>query len=271
MSGWIKLHRKLLEWEWYSKPVVKSVFIHCLLKANHKDGKWQGKDIKRGSFISSVDKFISELGHSRQEIRTAIKHLKSTNELTTDSGSQHTVFKVINYELYQELTNDQPTTNQRLTNDQPTANQRSTTNNNDKKEKNDKNEREISNLPTDGKPPASKKFNDEDVRFAEWFYQGLLNNNPQHKKPNFESNGWADAVRLMRERDGRNYDQMADLARWTLNDGFWKANVLSPSKLREKWDQLTVKMKQPQPQQRPTKHGVDDNNWVDGLINGELL
>ena len=61
----------------------------------------------------------------------------------------------------------------------------------------------ISNLPTDGKPPASKKFNDEDIRFAEWFYQGLLNNNPQHKKPNFESSGWADAVRLMRERDGR--------------------------------------------------------------------
>lgn len=147
MSGWIKLHRKLLEWEWYSKPVVKSVFIHCLLKANHKDGKWQGKDIQRGSFISSVDKFVSDLGHSRQEIRTALKHLKSTNELTTVSGSQHTVFKVINYELYQELTNDQPATNQQLTNEQPTSNQRLTTNNNDKKEENDKNEKEISSLP----------------------------------------------------------------------------------------------------------------------------
>lgn len=114
----------------------------------------------------------------------------------------------------------------------------------------DKNRIDKSNLPTDGRPPASKKFNDDDIRFAEWFYQGLLNNNPQHKKPNFESNGWADAVRLMRERDGRTYDQMADLARWVLNDSFWKANVLSPSKLRDKWDQLTVKMKQPQPQQK---------------------
>lgn len=108
----------------------------------------------------------------------------------------------------------------------------------------------ISNLPTDGKPPASKKFNDEDIRFAEWFYQGLLNNNPQHKKPNFESSGWADAVRLMRERDGRTYDQMADLAKWTLNDSFWKANVLSPAKLRDQWDRLILRKEQPHSQQK---------------------
>jgi hypothetical protein len=138
MEGWIKLHRKLLVWEWYSKPVVKSVFIHSLLRANHKDGKWQGKPVKRGQFISSIDAMMRELGHSRQEIRTALKHLKSTNELTSVSGSQHTVFTVINYDLYQEPTNDQPTINQQLTNDQPTTNQRSTTNNNVKKEKNEK-------------------------------------------------------------------------------------------------------------------------------------
>jgi len=129
MAGWIKLHRKLLEWEWYSKPVVKSVFIHSLLRANHKDGKWQGKDIKRGSFISSIDKLASELGHSRQEIRTALKHLKSTNELTTIGNTQHTVFIVINYDNYQEETSE-------ATNEQPTANQRLTTNKNVKNDKN---------------------------------------------------------------------------------------------------------------------------------------
>jgi len=130
MSGWIKLHRKLLDWEWYSKPVVKSVFIHGLLRANHKDGKWQGKDIKRGSFISSVDKLSSELGHSRQEIRTALKHLKSTNELTTLGCSQHTVFIVVNYENYQEATSQ-------LTNEQQTVNHQSTTNKNVKNDNND--------------------------------------------------------------------------------------------------------------------------------------
>lgn len=132
MSGWIKLHRKLLEWEWYSKPVVKSVFIHSLLRANHKDSKWRGIEVKRGSYISSVDKLIKELGHSRQEIRTALKHLKSTNELTTSSAPQHTVFTVTGYESYQDATDE-------LTNEQPTANQRATTNKNDKNVKNVKN------------------------------------------------------------------------------------------------------------------------------------
>lgn len=139
MSGWIKLHRKLLAWEWYSKPVVKSVFIHSLLRANHKDGKWQGKEIKRGSFISSIDKLSTELGHSRQEIRTALKHLKSTNELTTIGNTQHTVFIVVNYESYQDETSE-------LTNYQPTANQRLTTNKNDKNEDNEKKDNDLSKI-----------------------------------------------------------------------------------------------------------------------------
>lgn len=103
-----------------------------------------------------------------------------------------------------------------------------------------------SNSPTDGKPPAVKKFTDDDVRFSEWFYQGLLEINPNHKKPNFETAGWADSVRLMREQDRRTYDEMTKLFQWVHNDNFWKAQILSPKKLREKWDQLTIKMNQPQ-------------------------
>ena len=41
-AGYIKLHRKLLEWEWYSDTNVKIVFLHCLLMANHDDTKWRG-------------------------------------------------------------------------------------------------------------------------------------------------------------------------------------------------------------------------------------
>lgn len=272
MEGWVKLHRKMLEWEWYDDANCFRVFMHLILSANHKDGKWRGITIKRGEHLTSLGKLADSTGLSVSKVRTALSKLESTGEIASHSQAQHTVFKVKKYDTYQG--DDTALADESQSFDKPIANQSQADDKalaTNKKEKNDKNEKEISNLPTDGKPPASKKFNDDDVRFAEWFYQGLLNNNPQHKKPNFESGGWADAVRLMRERDGRDYDQMADLTRWTLNDSFWKANVLSPAKLREKWDQLTVKMKKPQPQQRPTKHGVDDNNWVDGLINGELL
>ena len=45
-TGWIKLHRKFLKWEWYSDINTKSLFLHLLLTANHKDKQWQGITVK---------------------------------------------------------------------------------------------------------------------------------------------------------------------------------------------------------------------------------
>ncbi len=47
-SGWIKLHRILLDWEWYKSPNMVHVFLHLILSANHEDGRWQGHEVKRG-------------------------------------------------------------------------------------------------------------------------------------------------------------------------------------------------------------------------------
>lgn len=126
---------------------------------------------------------------------------------------------------------------------------------------------------TSGKPPAKKKkFTDDDVRFAEWFYQGLLTINPDHKKPNFESSGWADSIRLMREQDGRTYDEMADLFKWVTQDSFWKSNILSPKKLREKWDQLAIKAKEPKREARNQWGNTDAlaNQFETMLNNGDF-
>ena len=104
MNGkWIKMFTKFLNWEWYKDQNTKSLFIHCLLKANWKDGKFEGHDIPRGSFVTGRKKLAQELGLSEQEIRTALKHLISTKELQA------------NQQINQQLTNNQPTTNQQLT------------------------------------------------------------------------------------------------------------------------------------------------------------
>lgn len=145
MAGWIKLHRGLTDWEWYSDANTSRVFIHCLIKANHKDKSWKGKAVLRGTFISSFDKLAADLGLTRQKIRTAIANLKSTNDLTIETFTQHTVFKVNNYSEYQDETSD--STNEQPT-IQPTDNQRITTT------KNVKNIRmeEVSNKPTSAAP-----------------------------------------------------------------------------------------------------------------------
>jgi hypothetical protein len=122
--GWIKLHRKLLEWEWYNDVNVRITFLHCLLKANYEDKKWKGTIIKRGSFISSISHLSAEIGITEQKLKTAIKKLKLTNEITSESTNLNTVFTVIRYDLYQS---DNELNNKRVTNEQQTNNKQITT------------------------------------------------------------------------------------------------------------------------------------------------
>lgn len=138
--GWIKIHRKMLDWEWYDDLNVWKVFMHCLLRANFKDKKWRGITVKRGSFITSSIKLAKETCLGRQQTRTAIAKLKSTNEITTETTSEYTEITVNNYDKYQ-LNNQQ--INQRPTSDQPASNQRVTTTKEGKKDKKDKNKRAL--------------------------------------------------------------------------------------------------------------------------------
>lgn len=102
-NKWIKLHSKMLNWEWYTNANVMRLFIHCLLKANWKEGKFEGVEIKRGSFVTSYQKLADELELSKQQIRTALKHLNSTQEITQSQHRKFTVITVVNYEIYQQV------------------------------------------------------------------------------------------------------------------------------------------------------------------------
>jgi hypothetical protein len=133
MSGWIKLHRKFLDWEWFNKSEAVHLFLYMLIKANHKNAKWQGNDVKRGQFISSLGNISNATGISIQQIRTILKKLEKTNEIEVKSTSQFTIVTICKYECYQD---ENETTNKPLTNNQQTTNKQSTTNKNDKKEKN---------------------------------------------------------------------------------------------------------------------------------------
>lgn len=121
MSGdYIKLDRGILQWEWYGNINTCRLFIHCLLKAYWKDTRIEGKVIPRGSFISSIGNLAIETGLTTSEIRTALKHLKLTNELTSKGTNRNTVFTVTNYDLYQS--NDKQNDKQIANKSQPIDN-----------------------------------------------------------------------------------------------------------------------------------------------------
>ena len=91
--GYIKISRKILEWQWYSNQNVKNLFIHCLLKANFKEKKWQNITIKRGEFVTSLKNLSSELGLSTGQIRNAIRKLQTTNEIKAKVLTNTLLFK----------------------------------------------------------------------------------------------------------------------------------------------------------------------------------
>ena len=89
------------------------------------------------------------------------------------------------------------------------------------------------------KPKKNLRWENGDLETAESIYNLLLALNPKHKKPSMET--WANTIRLMRESDGHTHFDIMDLFRFANSDSFWKSNILSPAKLREKWDVLTIK------------------------------
>lgn len=124
-SGFIVLHRQLIEWEWYKRSSIKDVFIHLLLTANFTDGKFEGRIIKRGQLATSLPSLSSSLGLSVQQVRTALRHLSTTGEITDEASHGYRVITVSKYDEYQGLTGEL-TVKQQSTNSQTTGNQQAT-------------------------------------------------------------------------------------------------------------------------------------------------
>lgn len=161
LNGFIKLHRKLIAWGWYQDYVVKDVFLHLILNANFKDTPWRDTVLKKGQLIIGSKKLAEDLGFSRQQVRTALNKLKSTNEITIETTNRYSLVTIVNWSDYQS--DDETATNKttrKATNKQPTDNQQATSKqpqrNKDKKEKNKR------NIPAraENVPPGAEKVID---------------------------------------------------------------------------------------------------------------
>jgi hypothetical protein len=94
------------------------------------------------------------------------------------------------------------------------------------------------------KPRTSKnKFEQVDLDSANLLLRLIQKNNPNYKPPaNLES--WANEFRLMREQDNRTTEQIDYVIKWSQQDNFWKANILSAGAVRRQFDKLVAKIQQ---------------------------
>jgi len=127
MEGYIKLHRKILDWQWFHDGKTLKLFIYILTSANYEDKYWGKVLIEKGSFVTSLIHLSSILNLSIQNVRTALSNLQLTHEITIKTTNKYTVINVVNWGLYQsqELVDNKQTnkkTNIPLTNEQQTTN-----------------------------------------------------------------------------------------------------------------------------------------------------
>ena len=100
-GGFIQLHRKIVEWEWYQNTNTFRLFLHCLLMANFTDGRFEGKEVKRGQFVTSLDHLSKQTRLSVRQVRVALDHLIMTGELTSQSFNRFRIITVVKYDVYQ--------------------------------------------------------------------------------------------------------------------------------------------------------------------------
>ncbi|MWM72303.1 hypothetical protein GQL89_22485 [Escherichia coli] len=101
----------------------------------------------------------------------------------------------------------------------------------------------------------------EDLTCAQWIWGRIVSLYEQAasddgeitrpKEPNWTA--WANDVRIMRMLDGRTHRQICEMFSRVQRDPFWVKNVMSPSKLREKWDELVIRLGR-SPVQRCVNH-----------------
>lgn len=133
-NGWISIHRKFKDWEWYGDSKIVHLFLHCLLKANHKPSKWRGQDITAGQFITSQTHLSEETGLSVMQVRTILNKLKVTGELTVKITNKYSIISITNWDSHQDdnrQVNTQVTDNQQASNNQITTNNNNNNNNNE--------------------------------------------------------------------------------------------------------------------------------------------
>lgn len=105
MTGWIKMHRQIMEhWIWEDPKKLKW-WLEILLLTNHSDKKTMigGKivTIERGTFHTSELKLSEKWNVSRNTVRKFLKLLESDGMITTNRTQNGTTIEVCNYNVFQ--------------------------------------------------------------------------------------------------------------------------------------------------------------------------
>ena len=101
-ESYIKLFRKMAEWEHYKDSNTVHVFLHLLIFAVGNDMDCHGKALKAGQYITSIRQIAESTGLTVKQVRRCISVLKESGEISAETiNHEYTVYTVLNYAQYQ--------------------------------------------------------------------------------------------------------------------------------------------------------------------------
>lgn len=287
-KGFALIHRQFMDSRLYRDSQAVHLWLHLILKANHTDEE-VNTDIgmmivRRGQMITGRPTLVSETFIPDNKVKSLLRTFESKGMINIESkGRKFSLISIVKYDDFQSkncptdvqrLSNANTSENAPLSDVCPTDVQRLSINNNNILNTNVFNDRpRISkSSPRKAKPEAAvsspkgdKWGTADDLKAAQWIFQLITRISPSAKTPNWS--GWANDVRLMREQDNRTHSDICQMFKFANQDSFWKSNILSPAKLREKWTQLEAKRNtqgQGKPSGRPHLD-FDNTDWAEGL------
>lgn len=240
-GGFAKSFRKELHSDvWMMPPIYHRVWYWLRMNAQYeaylfptreKFGIW----VLPGQRITSLQQIAEgvawrewgkEKVPNKRTIKAVLGWLEGQEMVTVESNAKGTLISIVNWHLYNDSTVEKVTAE---SNEQYTRSAHK--------------EEGIERREVKAKPLSSP----EAFRLSGVLADMILKNNPGNTKLN---NGkreatvarWVVDIDKLIRIDGRAPEEIERVIRWCQSDSFWKSNILSGAKLREKWDQLTVKM-----------------------------
>lgn len=131
--GYVKLWRKILDTGILKEPELLAFWVWCTLKACHKPQTMWFNGIQvhlnAGEFVTSRSEMRENLHQTDNQIRSHIKRLIFTNQITNRTTKRYTIISIVNWDIYQfqdfiinqqnNQQNNQQTTNRPPTDHQP--------------------------------------------------------------------------------------------------------------------------------------------------------
>ncbi|HSV99129.1 MAG TPA: hypothetical protein VLI39_03090 [Sedimentisphaerales bacterium] len=232
-TGWIMLHRKLLENPLARRPAYCHLWVHLLLRACHREVSFIWNERRQrlapGQLLTGRKQLSQETGIPEGTVEKILRYLETEQQIEQQTTAKFRVITIRNWGLYQATPDAEQQNDNHATAEEPHSDTY-------KKDKKQNNEQESAHAAA--------------CRLAGVLLKAIQERKPDLRQPNLQR--WIPQMAAMLDADKCTPERIEAVIRWCQSDPFWSANILTPASLRKHFDRLELAMRGSAPVHRET-------------------